>query len=304
MKSYTTPVAITITASAGLTIYSSSGNTNTYSFIATEYYLTLICINSSGTAWIIVNEDTSKQYVDLTTAQTIQGVKTFQDTTGSPSVTTTRLETINNTASNCPNLNLLHTKSTAQAVNDTCGIITFDMKNSTAGTTTRYGNINCYVSNAGSGTEASIISITGKEAGADLGYVNLGGGVSSFTNPLRIANYWVGTAFNGVISSATTLSYSGSNSFYKYYSVTAGGTAYNITLPTIDATHLGNEIQFRRVSGTTTTAIRFIGNGTQFVYNTALVGGATAQALMASGIYIVRLVPMVVSGTTYAWFQM
>ena len=303
VKSYTTPVAITITASAGLTIYASSGNTNTYSFLATEYYVTLICINSSGTAWIVTNEDTTKQYVDLTTSQTVQGVKTFQDTTGSETITSTRIETINNTASNCPNLNLLHTKSTAQAVNDTCGIITFDMKNSTAGTTTRYGNINCYVSNAGTGAEASIISITGKQAGADLGYVNLGGGVSAFTNPLRIANYWVDAARPTLITGSTSLSYTASNSFYKYNSVSVTAVA-TITLPTIDAAHLGNEVVFRRVGGTTTIVVSFIGNGSQNVYNTALTGGTTAQALMASGVYMVRLVPMLLSGTTiYAWFQ-
>jgi hypothetical protein len=177
------------------------------------------------------------------------------------------------------------------------------MKNSTAGTTTRYGNINCYVSNAGTGAEASIISITGKQAGADLGYVNLGGGVSAFTNPLRIANYWVDAARPTLITGSTSLSYTASNSFYKYNSVSVTAVA-TITLPTIDAAHLGNEVVFRRVGGTTTIVVSFIGNGSQNVYNTALTGGTTAQALMASGVYMVRLVPMLLSGTTiYAWFQ-
>jgi len=306
VKSYSSaPVAITITASTGLTIYSSAGNTNTYAFSSSEYYLTLICINTSGTAWIITNQDTSKKYVDLTTSQSIQGIKTFQDTTGSPTVTSTRIETINDSVSNNPNLNFLHTKTSVAVPNDTCGIITFDMKNSTSGVTTRYGNMNCYVSSGTSGAESSVIAITGKQAGADASYLNLGGGISAFSYPLRVTNYWPSTAFNTLISSATTLSYTASNSFYKYYSISAGATAFTITLPTIDASHLGNEIQFRRVGGTTTTVVSFIGNGTQNVYNQTNVGGTTAQALMASGGYIVRLVPMLLTNApTYAWFQL
>jgi hypothetical protein len=67
---------------------------------------------------------------------------------------------------------------------------------------------------------------------------------------------------------------------------------------------LGTEILFRRVGGTTTTIVSFIGNGTQKVYNTALTGGGTAQTLMSSGVYIIKLVALVdgVVGT-YAWFQ-
>jgi len=306
VKSYTTPVAITITASAGLTIYASSGNTNTYSFLATEYYVTLICINTTGTAWIVTNEDTSKQFVDLTSNQSnIQGTKTFTSTNGSLSVSTFNFENVNNNTLNYTNVNLTHTKSTAAVVGDNCGIISFDMKNSTTSVSTRYATIGVNLNNATAGSENSIVYIVGKSAGADLNYMNLGGGISALTLPIRVNNYWPSTAFNSLLTSATTLTYGGGNSFYKYYSVQAAATAYTITLPTIDAAHLGNEIQFRRVGGTTTTVVSFIGNGSQNVYNTALTGGLTAQGLMASGVYIVRLVPMLLTNTpTYAWFQM
>lgn len=306
VKSYTTPVAITITASAGLTIYSSSGNTNTYSFLATEYYITLLCINTTGTAWIVTNEDTTKQFVDLTTNQSnIQGIKTFVSTIGTDAAQTFNFENINNNVLNFTNVGITHTKTNAAVVGDQCGMISFNMKNSTSGVSTRYANIGVTLNNATAGSENSIINLTGKQAGADLYYAQLGGGISAFANPIRMNNYWIGTAFNSLITSATTLTYGGANSFYKYYSVSAGATAFTITLPTIDAGHLGNEIQFRRVSGTTTTVISFIGNGTQNVYNTALTGGTGAQALMGSGIYIVKLVPMLLTNTpTYAWFQM
>jgi hypothetical protein len=76
-----------------------------------------------------------------------------------------------------------------------------------------------------------------------------------------------------------------------------------ITLPTITASNIGTSITFRRTGGTTTVAISFIGNGTQNVFNTGITGGTTAQALMASGNYIVKLVALVTTGTTYAWYQ-
>ena len=104
---------------------------------------------------------------------------------------------------------------------------------------------------------------------------------------------------NTLINGGTTLSFP----VYTSYSVSAT-TAFTITLPTIEEKHLGTEILFRRVGGTTTTIVSFIGNGTQKIYNTALTGGGTAQTLMANGVYIVRLIALVdgVVGT-YAWFQ-
>lgn len=104
---------------------------------------------------------------------------------------------------------------------------------------------------------------------------------------------------NTLISSATTLAFP----LYEYYSVRAT-SAFTITLPTIAEKHLGTRVIFRRVGGTTTIVVSFIGNGTQRVYNTALTGGTTAQALMGSGAYRVSLVALVDNTVgTYAWFQ-
>ena len=105
---------------------------------------------------------------------------------------------------------------------------------------------------------------------------------------------------NSTIAAATTIS----TPYYEYYSVNAGATAFTITLPTITINMLGKKIIFRRVGGTTTTIVSFVGNGTQKVYNTLNTGGAAAQALMGSGEYIVSLVPLV-DGTagTYAYFE-
>jgi hypothetical protein len=95
--------------------------------------------------------------------------------------------------------------------------------------------------------------------------------------------------------------------WYEYTSL-APTANMTVTLPTVwnagQRSSLGTRLVFRRVGGTTTTVISFIGNGTQSVYNTALTGGTAAQALMGSGVYKVELVALLVSGTTYAWFQL
>jgi len=105
---------------------------------------------------------------------------------------------------------------------------------------------------------------------------------------------------DSTISSGTSLAYP----LYSAYSVNAGASAFTITLPTITSLHLGEEILFRRVGGTTTTIVSFVGNGTQNIYDTGLTGGSTAQPLMGSGVYAVKLVSLV-DGTsgTFAWFQ-
>ena len=59
VKAYSPYVSITITASAGLTIRTSSGNANTCVFSAEQGYLTLICIATTGTAWITSGEASS-----------------------------------------------------------------------------------------------------------------------------------------------------------------------------------------------------------------------------------------------------
>lgn len=87
------------------------------------------------------------------------------------------------------------------------------------------------------------------------------------------------------------------------YSVANGATAITITLLTITLDNLGISITFRRVATATATVSFIGGDGTQFVYNNVNVGGSTAQAIMTSTTYIVKFTALVVSGTTYAWFQ-
>ena len=125
-------------------------------------------------------------------------------------------------------------------------------------------------------------------------------GNKTFSGQLITQNQIIGEASTTVITGATSLA---SGNLFQFYSVSAGASAFNITLPTITTSNIGTNIIFRRVGGTTTTAVSFIGNGSQNVYNTALTGGLTAQALMGSGVYIVRLVALAISGTTYGWFQ-
>ena len=102
-----------------------------------------------------------------------------------------------------------------------------------------------------------------------------------------------------LITAATTAA-----PLYTSYSVQAGASAFNITLPTITSTNVGQRLLFRRTGGTTTTVVSFIGNGSQNVYNTALTGGTTAQALMGSGLYKVELISGLLTASTYAWFQL
>jgi hypothetical protein len=120
---------------------------------------------------------------------------------------------------------------------------------------------------------------------------------------LQVEQMNVANASTGTITGATTIS----KPFNQYHAVEATGTAFTITLPEITSKEMGKEIVFRKVKQTgTLVSISFIGNGTQKVYNTALTGGATAQALMTSSVYIVRLVALLdatTGGGVYAWFQ-
>lgn len=106
----------------------------------------------------------------------------------------------------------------------------------------------------------------------------------------------------GTITGTTTIT----KPYNQVRPVESTSTAYTITLPTITAGDLGHEILFRKVKqGGTAQTISFIGNGTQKIYNLALTGGATAQGLMTSTIYNVRLVALLdttTGGGVYAWF--
>ena len=148
---------------------------------------------------------------------------------------------------------------------------------------------------------ASITSATIPDAALSSN-VPLENAANTFTGQNAINNQYVHQAYGTVITTTSTLT-TLSAIIYEYYSVSAASTAYTITLPTITSANVGQKITFRRVGGTTTTAISFIGNGTQLIYNTAVTGQATANALMASGVYIITLVGLLVTGTTYAYFQ-
>lgn len=73
IKTYSTVVSITITASAGLTIFAGLTNTNTLSFPASEYYLTLVCINTTGTAWVRINHEPLSSTINVSSTNVILG---------------------------------------------------------------------------------------------------------------------------------------------------------------------------------------------------------------------------------------
>jgi hypothetical protein len=78
LKSYTTPVAITINAPAGQTIRQVDGSTSaSYTWSANQQYLEVVCIANSGTSWGIINSQLLTTAVLLTGSQSISGVKTF-----------------------------------------------------------------------------------------------------------------------------------------------------------------------------------------------------------------------------------
>ena len=93
---------------------------------------------------------------------------------------------------------------------------------------------------------------------------------------------------------------------YAVYALNTA-TAYTITLPEIDTFNLGATIIFRRSGGsTTTTAISFKGtsvSGNNLYSLTNVASSTTAQALMASGVYIVRLTALRGNAGNLAWHQ-
>jgi hypothetical protein len=78
VKAYSPFISISITASAGLTILSSTTNSNIYNFPVNQGSISLICINTTGAAWVISQENTiPSNMVTLNTDQTITGIKYF-----------------------------------------------------------------------------------------------------------------------------------------------------------------------------------------------------------------------------------
>lgn len=173
--------------------------------------------------------------------------------------------------------------------------------------TTQYNNSTAI------GNNAKITAANQIMMGTSLETVNIPGscsitgtcsitGATSIGGTLTLEGQQQSSAFTTLLTG--TANFSGGLT-HSAYSVVPPTTAFTITLPTITAANVGTQVVFRRITATNaTTVVSFIGNGTQFVYNAAAVGGATAQPLMASGVYTVRLVSLVITTTpTYAWFM-
>jgi hypothetical protein len=109
--------------------------------------------------------------------------------------------------------------------------------------------------------------------------------------------------------SPTNITTTASLSFplYSVYGLNVGATAYTITLPEISNFNLGATIIFRRSgASTTTTAISFKGtsvSGNNLYSSTNVASSTTAQALMASGVYVVRLTALRGNAGNLAWHQ-
>lgn len=56
VKSYSPPVAVSIISSSGLTILSSNANATSYDFGVNQTFVTLICTDITGTAWVVSSE--------------------------------------------------------------------------------------------------------------------------------------------------------------------------------------------------------------------------------------------------------
>ena len=228
---------------------------------------------ASITSGTVGQTQVSNGYADLSSAQTIAGIKTFSSAPVMSGASITS-----------------GTVGQTQVSNGYCAL---SGNQTVAGIKT--------FSSAPVMSGASITSATIPDAALSAN-VPLENTANTFTGQNAINNQYVHQAYGTVITTTSTLT-TLSAIIYEYYSVSAASTAYTITLPTITSANVGQKITFRRVGGTTTTAISFIGNGTQLIYNTAVTGQATANPLMASGVYIITLVGLLVTGTTYAYFQ-
>jgi hypothetical protein len=125
------------------------------------------------------------------------------------------------------------------------------------------------------------------------------------------------TSYNGSVSLKVTGSIALNNQYIQgtnstpLFNLTSGvlyeniwmapTTAQTVTLPTITSTMLGQRFTFRRTN-TAAVAITFNSDGTQNIYTTSNSTG-TSVALLPSGTNLVVLITLIVSGTTYGWFQ-
>jgi len=174
------------------------------------------------------------------------------------------------------------------------------------------------------GTSSETTNITGKfninnaTAGVDVLTIqkNGGGGYLYVNNTNDQIGFWNGTAHNWYINSNTgdlllhqqyvnkgtyqsiTANWStldANSFFYSTYSFICNATAFTTTLPTPSASNVGNEILFRRVGGTITTAV----NCSPAVW--IATGTTTTTTLVAGSAYIARIRCIYITASTYAW---
>jgi hypothetical protein len=76
--------SITINAPTNQKIRTNSGDVTSYTFSASESYVTFVCVDWKDTtqptgwvSWVLINRDINGNYMDLTTNQSISGTKTF-----------------------------------------------------------------------------------------------------------------------------------------------------------------------------------------------------------------------------------
>ena len=260
--------------------------------------------NITFSATSIPNSALQNSVILSSGSQTISGAKTFTGgitATGTQTITfgtnapTMSGDNITFSATSIPNSALQNSVILSSGSQTISGAKTF-----TGGITATATQTINFGTNAPtmSGANISSASIPDSALSSNIPLEN---GTNTFTGANAINNQYVHAAYGSVITAAATLT-TLSSIIYEYYSVSAGATAFTITLPTITSTNIGQLITFRRVGGTTTTIVSFTGNGTQLIYNTHLTGVTTAT-LLGSGIYIVKLVGLLVTGTTYAYFQ-
>jgi hypothetical protein len=139
--------------------------------------------------------------------------------------------------------------------------------------------------------------------GADM---DLSGGIITLTNQMLLKNNMYINALNADAYGVNGNNIAGTNTIqtpYAHFYGVEGTSVFTITLPTITLQDLGNEICFRRVSGTSN--ISFISSGGQKAYpNGSITGQTTAFVGLTSGTNaFVAFTAMKESGnTTYAWF--
>jgi hypothetical protein len=113
---------------------------------------------------------------------------------------------------------------------------------------------------------------------------------------LQLQSKFIERASGTVRSAAFSLT-SGSAVLFTYYSIHSG-TSFAITFPAAAFLYLGTRISFRRVSGDPLNAITSASNN---IY--PLNSNTQTNQLLPANVYAITVVCLLISGTTYGWFQ-